>query len=302
MTFNSDQLGMAIFLLVAALFNFAFVITSARRTLSSKTDANGGNVISVKYNMVTYAVLAMACFDIPWVWFCMIQCWNNTFQSNSFNQNTGNDSLGCKFMGWYSSFSLVSMMGSHCLVVNYLKNFHRLDASKDCTESKSSFAGLCSLILTVACLFASLPLIQGDGYKLTPGGFCYADFTNPVQSSIILITVLVLLTVAACLWFQIKRWSQYWYFIVIFFVTWLLWVPATSYGIATGTEIPSPYMIVGAIVGHGNAIINPLLYGVQLFRILDVSGRTDGSKSVGMLDEEDPKIEIGTNNNSQFLT
>jgi hypothetical protein len=298
MSFNTDQLGMAIFLLIAVIFNIWFVATSARRAFKSHINTDGGSVHdSLKYKLVTYSVLAMACFDIPWVWLCMIQCWNNTIQSNSFNQNSGDDSLGCQFMGWYSSFSLVSMMGSHCLVANYLKNWYRPNR-KGCAESKAWFLGLCLVIVLAACLFASVPLIQGDGYKLTTGGFCYSDFTNNVQSSLILTTVMLLLLIAGYLWIQVGRWSHYWYFVVVFFATWLLWIPATSYGIATGEEIPSPYMIVGAIVGHGNAIVNPSLYGVQLFRLMNSTEETVKTDRKELLeDAEDPKIEISSSSN-----
>jgi hypothetical protein len=300
MVFNVDQLGMAIFLLVAALFNIWFIIISARRAFNRTKGPHGFD--SFKYELVTYAVLAMACFDILWVWLCMIQCWNNTFHNNSFNQNSGNDSFGCKFMGWYSSFSLVSMMGSHCLVANYLKNLYHHGAVNGCTESKRSFVGLCVAILVGASLFASFPLIQGGGYKLTTGGFCYSDFTNQVQSIIILSVVLIFLALAGFLWITLHRWRQYWYFSAVFFATWMLWVPATSYGIATGEEIPSPYMIVGAIVGHGNAIVNPLLYGIHLFRLLENSGTKNENETMELLeDTENPKIVISSAANNQQL-
>jgi hypothetical protein len=289
MIFNSDQLGMAIFLLVAVLFNIWFIFTSGRRAICGKKPKSG--LDTFKYKLVTYSVLAMACFDILWVWLCMVQCWNNTFNNNAFNQNYGSDSFGCKFMGWYSSFSLVSMMGSHCLVVNYLKNLYQRE-TKGWTENNLSFMGLCFVILAGASLFASVPLIQGDGYKLTTGGFCYSDFTNKAQSSIILSVVLFLLALAGFLWRKVDRWRQYWYFYAIFFATWFLWVPATGYGIATGEEIPSPYMIVGAIVGHGNAIVNPLLYGVHLFRLLDNAGGKDLNEFKDPSDPEDPETEI----------
>lgn len=297
MAFTSDQLGMAIFLLIAVFFNIWFIYTSARRAFGDKRGAHGFD--SFKYKLVKYAVLAMALFDIPWVWLCMIQCWNNTFNYNSFNQNSGDDSFGCKFMGWYSSFSLVSMMGSHCLVANYLKNLYRRE-TKNCTESNTSFLGLCLAILAGASLFASVPLIQGDGYKLTTGGFCYSDFTNKAQSSVILSIVVSFLVLATFLWIKINRWSQYWYYYAIFFVTWILWVPATSYGIATEEEIASPYMIIGAIVGHGNAIVNPLLYGVHLFHLLDDTGEKSLNESKELLDTDDqPKIEISSANPTQ---
>jgi Na+/proline symporter len=201
-------------------------------------------------------------------------------------------------MGWYSSFSLVGMMGSHCLVANYLKNLYQRE-TEGCTENTTNFMVLCLSLLVGASVFASVPMIQGDGYKLTTGGFCYSDFTNKAQSSVILTVVLLFLIMAGLLWIRINRWGQYWYFVVVFFATWLLWVPATSYGIATGEEIPSPYMIIGAIVGHGNAIVNPLLYGIQLFRVLDYTGGSGKNESKELLDAEDPKIEISAHSNGQ---
>mmetsp|Transcript_4587 Transcript_4587/g.8500 ORF Transcript_4587/g.8500 Transcript_4587/m.8500 type:complete len:115 (-) Transcript_4587:44-388(-) len=106
--------------------------------------------------------------------------------------------------------------------------------------------------------------------------------------------VIFLLGLSFLLWVKVNHWSQYWYYYGIFFVTWSLWLPATSYGIATGEEIPSPYMIIGAIVGHGNAIVNPLLYGIHLFRLLDNTGGKNLNESKELLDVEEPKIEIST--------
>jgi hypothetical protein len=288
MAFNGDQLGMAIFLLIAVLYNAWFIVSSLKRcrdALSSSEQPNKTSS-SLKYQLLTYAVLAMALFDVLWVWLCMIQCWNNTFADNStsFNQNSGNDSFGCKFMGWYSSFSLVSMMGSHCLVVYYLMNY--LKNRNDEQQQKSFFAdtisgflSLTTCLLVATVLFASMPLMQGDGYRLTNGGFCYADFTNTPQASIILIAVLAFLGLAATLWIKIDQWSVYWYYYCIFFMTWILWVPAAIYGMSNGTEIASPYMIIGAIVGHANAIINPILYGSSLFKTLRQKQRQHGEES-----------------------
>ncbi|KAL7469827.1 hypothetical protein ACHAXS_010081 [Conticribra weissflogii] len=279
MAFHSSQAGMAIFLLVAAGFNLWFVLTSFRRAFLAVKDAetstsNGGD------KLVSHAVFAMASFDILWVWMCMIQCWNNTVNDiNEFNQNSGDESFGCKFMGWYSSFSLVGMMGSHCLVVYYLMN-HLKTAEPSCLNSAKGVGILSLSLLLVACLFASMPLMQGDGYALTSGGFCYADFTNKAQASVILSFTLSFLAVSTALWTVIGNWREYWYYYAIFFCTWILWVPAASYGIANDEEIASPYMLIGAIAGHGNAIINPLLYGIDLFRKLNGAGDSSSSEEM----------------------
>jgi hypothetical protein len=299
MAFNTDQAGMAFFLLFAALLNIWFVFRSYARSFrsNSTTRTNSTSAVTEKqprqpcdlsfssqgeshqndaYHLLTYAVLVMATFDIPWVWLCMIQCWNNMVtSSNSFHQNSGDDSFGCKFMGWYSTFSLFSMMGSHCLVACYLMKLllhsggGREKRSQSFWDSPKGLLTLALFIFVAACLFGSMPLLQGDGYRLTNGGFCYADFTNTTQAAVILSVDLAFLSLSTALWFKIGRWTDYyWLFYGVFFATWVLWIPATIYGIATGKEISSPYMLIGAVIGHGNALVNPLLYGIQLFRTL----------------------------------
>ena len=203
--------------------------------------------------------------------------------SNSFHQNSGDDSFGCKFMGWYSTFSLFSMMGSHCLVAFYLMKLQlhngggreKRGSPPNFWDSPMGLLALALFILVAACLFGSMPLLQGDGYRLTNGGFCYADFTNTTQAAVIMSVDLAFLSLSTALWFKIGRWTDYWLFYGVFFATWVLWVPATIYGIATGKEISSPYMLIGAVIGHGNALVNPLLYGIQLFRTLVTDNKND---------------------------
>lgn len=61
-------------------------------------------------------------------------------------------------------------------------------------------------------------------------------------------------------------------------------------------------MILGAIVGHGNAIVNPLLYGVQLFRLMgSTEGNDDKQKSKELMDVEDPKIDTDAANNRRIV-
>ena len=297
---------MAFFLLICTFFNIWFLYVSGRRVFTSSTTQQSTTTTTttpIFFSNLKSSVLVMALFDIPWVWLCAVQCLYNTFTTpDSFHQSSGEDSFGCKFMGWYSSFSMVSMMGSNCLVAFYLSRY--LQATKtnnnNSTTTNNNMTvgfldrkiGLFSVtasILTVACLFASMPLIQGDGYLYTTGGFCYADFTNKTQSSIMLTLVILLLGLSTTLWVKVGL-AQYWYFYGVFFVTWILWIPACIYGIQNGSEIAYPYMLVGAIVGHSNALINPLLYGFHLFHKLAI-GENGNSintnhKIVELADEE----------------
>lgn len=276
---------MAFFLFVCAVFNIWFVYISAKRTFQyapKVVQKEAGKL----YQLLTHSVFVMALFDIPWVILCTVQCWNNTFTTeNSLHQDSGNDSVGCKLMGWYSSFSLVGMMGSHCLVAYYLLRFREVASRSEGPMARSEFLGSLNGLLTLsfailvgAVLFGSFPLMEGGGYALTNGGFCYANFTNKAQSAVMLVIVVSFLALSTYLWNQIGV-MEFWYFYTLFFITWFLWVPATIYGMATGKFIPSPYMIIGAIAGHGNAILNPVLYGKHLFDLIDLSFPQE--KSVG---------------------
>ena len=86
MAFDPNRLGMAIFLLVATAFNIWFVITSYRRSFFTPNRASDiKSIVEVEpASRQSYQLLSNASFDIPWVWLCMIQCWNNTFHQNNF--------------------------------------------------------------------------------------------------------------------------------------------------------------------------------------------------------------------------
>ena len=162
----------------------------------------------------------------------------------------------------------------HCLVVYYLMKHLQKESTTSFLNSKSGWFTMSTILLIAACLFASMPLMQGDEYALTSGGYCYADFTNKTQAAIILSFTLAFLSLSTFLWVKIGQWRDYWYYYLVFFCTWVMWIPATSYGISQSAEIASPYMLVGAILGHAQAIINPLLYGKHLFEKLSIDKET----------------------------
>ena len=83
----------------------------------------------------------------------------------------------------------------------------------------ASSSPLSAILLSVACLFASMPLMQGDVMhsQVTRGGFCYADFTNKAQAATILFFTMAFLAISTGLWIKIGRWREYWYYYTIFF-------------------------------------------------------------------------------------
>jgi len=64
---------------------------------------------------------------------------------------------------------------------------------------------------------------------------------------------------------------------VAFVSAWCLWIPAAFIGLSGGT-FPDGYMISGAVLGHAQAIVNPLLYGVWWRRSLLKHHTADGFK------------------------
>lgn len=271
---NTDQLFMACFLTLCALMNLWFIVTSHRRATTKPTEVKPD---TAAYQLLSNATYAMALFDFPWVFFCFVQCWYNVFTSGQepFNQSSGPNNVGCKFMGWYSSFSLYAMMGSHCLVAYYLYHLLKVRRSSNDDPTLTGFLSttkgfftLASIILVVACVLGLLPLIEGSGYLLTNSGFCYSDFTNRSQSIVMITYVIIMLALSTTLWLQIGM-AKFWVYYTFFFITWFLWIPACAYGIANGIQLKYPYLLVGAIIGHGNALINPILYGLRLYKIVD---------------------------------
>ena len=191
-TFNSNQSGMAFFLMLCSLANIWFVyIGFQRRKIHTKTYPPKG--------MASFesALLFMAVMDTPWVLLCTLQCWINTFtDKNEWHQDWGDDGFGCKLMGFYSVFSLVSMMGSNCLVAYYsLHVGSEPEPGSLCAkmQNPSSVVSLfLGVLLPLAVLEACVPFMDG-GFHLTNGGFCYADWSNRLQASFILVPTLTFL-------------------------------------------------------------------------------------------------------------
>ena len=302
----SSDIGLALWLTLCAIGNVWFIVVSVQRCRKNQ-------------GLLEAALLGMAVMDLPWVWFCLIQCWYNTFNSDplaSFSQHSAEivgSSVGCDFMGVYSSYSLVAMMGSNFLVAAYTL-FLCFPASTggQLVNRMLPTRGRAWRVLAIpfglilfpaSVLFAAFPKLQGDGYKLTNGGFCYADWTSPTQAAVILTICLVLLCFGGSMWGALAR--QLWNTeppskagvktqketsrhrllclvlinVVMFFCVWFLWIPAAIIGMAKEQEPAPPYMIIGGIAGHGQALANPILYGFFLYRFATSYANQDFLKS-----------------------
>ena len=339
---STADLGLALWLTLCAIGNAWFISVSVMRCRRSRRDVAKSASLAEKSPMVeTYnndnnnigpgggatsrrslleaALLGMALMDLPWVWFCMIQCWFNVFNTDptaSFSQHSGSGVVGCDFMGFYS-YSMVAMMGSNGLVAYYTLRLcfpssrttqvlgHLLPTNGNASWRVLTFP-FALVLLPVSVLFAAFPKMQGDGYALTNGGFCYADWTSPAQAAMIFSFCVVLLVAGVGVWWALARQllqSQapttttttsmkatpttsttksthqaaartrrsllclVLGAAVLFFCVWFLWIPAAIIGMAEERMPAPPYMIIGGIAGHGQALANPILFGYFLHRI-----------------------------------
>ena len=49
---------------------------------------------------------------------------------------------------------------------------------------------------------------------------------------------------------------------VAFTSAWLLWLIASPIGLS-GAAFPNGYMLIGGILGHSQALVNPFIYGIR---------------------------------------
>lgn len=297
MDFDYTQLGMAIFLTISLVANIWFVAVGIKRlVLPSK---NAEKKKSGDFENFQVALFFMAAMDVPWVFLCALQCWMNAFGYPGLDQIAGNDGAGCLLMGFYSTFSLFSMMGSNCLVAYYINQALTTDGSKSCggllTKSWTRVVAIfLGALLPLSILFAFIPLMT-EGFALTTGGFCYADWTSPTQSSCILVVVVIFLIVGSVMWCKnaslLGNYKTFAPHASFFFVTWFLWIPAAINGILYQNEIAAPYMLIGGIAGHALALSNPLLYGVFAYKLMESHSSTKVIPSTVNIEAQSPGSE-----------
>jgi len=124
------------------------------------------------------------------------------------------------------------------------------------------------VIILTSLLFAALPFMGVASFEWTGEGFCYMDWRSPVLSSLMLvITTFAILaaTTLVSLSLHKRSWPQPTDLVIIliaFVSAWILWIPSSIIGLAGG-QFPTHLMLVGAIFGHAQALINPLIYGIR---------------------------------------
>jgi len=104
-------------------------------------------------------------------------------------------------------------------------------------------------------------------FTSTGEGFCYADFHDKALAAIMLVVTLgaMLPTIGLLASLLVHGgWpvGDLWLMLLGFVSAWVLWPPASIIGLS-GSAFPQHYMISGGILGHAQAIVNPIVYGLR---------------------------------------
>eukprot|EP00565_Helicotheca_tamesis_P007060 CAMPEP_0185732454 /NCGR_PEP_ID=MMETSP1171-20130828/16241_1 /TAXON_ID=374046 /ORGANISM="Helicotheca tamensis, Strain CCMP826" /LENGTH=230 /DNA_ID=CAMNT_0028401951 /DNA_START=230 /DNA_END=922 /DNA_ORIENTATION=- len=182
---------------------------------------------------------------------------------------------GCDIMGFYSVFASVSgqMLVTQLAAYSYSSVVLNSPWSVGTIAKVSAFAYLSSLIYCI------LPFTGVGSYAPSGEGFCYIDWSN--SALVLLMQMVTVPCMMATIFFygsltfsgtSIKETNEkaicrLWIAASLSYVSaWVLWIPAAFIGLGSDepypTMFPAGYMISGGILGHAQAILNPIIYGV----------------------------------------
>jgi len=246
---DASLLPMPVFLLFACFANFAFLWKSMMRLKSSP------------HSVFSRALVGQAVGELCWVLPCFVQCFitlangeeGDWFQGYLAGQ--GGRSTGCNVMGFYSMFSLIAGMGT-TVVMAWLSSTpaEKLPSVRTITWSLVA-------MIPVALFYGMVPLVGIGAYKFS-SPICYFDWYDPAHAVLILLWTLPMLVLGCgfLLRAALKRPILFLH-LTVFVLGWGLWPPAALIGLS-GADMPNYFMIVGGVLGHGQALVNPLLYGI----------------------------------------
>ena len=259
---------MPVYLFFASIANAYFVVQSiGDLACRGKSKASSDKIL----------LFALAISELIWVLPCFIQCFVVFGDFSEEWQPSIPGTSGCDVQGFYSVFASVSgQMLAIPIARSISKNVR--ESNYDCVVATSvvSFA-----ILACTLVFSLLPFMGVVDYAYSGEGFCYFDFTE--TSHIILLEIVSLTSMILTVYFYVgalnhvnestansfglsssgslKRWISI--MLLNHVVAWFLWIPAGFMGTTydSMSDFPSGYMITGAIFGHAQALVAPILYG-----------------------------------------
>eukprot|EP00413_Alexandrium_margalefii_P048252 CAMPEP_0204610850 /NCGR_PEP_ID=MMETSP0661-20131031/61719_1 /ASSEMBLY_ACC=CAM_ASM_000606 /TAXON_ID=109239 /ORGANISM="Alexandrium margalefi, Strain AMGDE01CS-322" /LENGTH=274 /DNA_ID=CAMNT_0051622677 /DNA_START=3 /DNA_END=827 /DNA_ORIENTATION=- len=244
---SSGYLAMPLFLLAASVANGLFLARATKRLLRAPRSS------------LSRALMGQAVAELVWVLPCFVQCMI-VFAKGSdggWYQGYEADRTGCNVMGFYSVYSLVAGMGTTVIMA-------LLSALSVCKKPQPSPARTTAAVAGVfglALVYAVLPLLGAGKYKyISP--ICYYDWYEPLHSVLVLVWSLPALCAGSAL-LGVGAWKRpiLSLHLLAFLGGWILWLPASIIGLSKST-MPEHMMIVGGVLGHGQALVNPILYGL----------------------------------------
>jgi len=253
--FSYEYFPMFIFLTVAACFNLPFFVRSLVDVLSPSRFRSLPAAPS--------ALLATAFAELSWVLPCMVQCGLQSLRGNG-PCSAPSARLGCDVMGYYSVFGSVAGMTSTVWVS--LLTYRAVVGRAAYSAKVGVLVNVVIMLLTA--VYSALPFMGVGAFTYSGEGFCYFDWYNPALSSTLLLIVIVCMAATlGLLGAALRRggWrSKYDLYLMglSLISAWCLWLPACIMGLA-GVAFPPRFMITGAVLGHAQAIINPLVYGLR---------------------------------------
>lgn len=284
MALQTDFLAMVLFLTVASIANLKFLAVAAKDRKDKRTDAASSR-----------ALLGLGVAEMCWIVPCWLQCLVSLFSEPDAHVNAAQQSWGCNLMGTYSVFASVPGIILSSLMA-YLSYCHVVKGRPATTQLVTNTI-MVAFGLGVA-FTAAIVIIDG-GFTFSGAGYCYIDFGS-VWQAVVMEAICYPCVLCALYWFAAAacarappsgvasssdsddngkdlvasetsrqplpegRW--WWLFALSFGTAWMWWLPAPI--IVEMSELPYPasmpggYMITAGFFGHGQALLNPLLYGL----------------------------------------
>jgi len=146
----------------------------------------------------------------------------------------------------------------------------------------------CLLTAVILGIIPIMPGVRDDaGYAAMGEGFCYWDMAADGPAVVMLLLTLVLISVTVVLNcksvralhlqdevdFKAEKYAVTAVLAMSYLLTWILW-PVASILTLSDQSFPSGLMIAGGMLGHAQALVNPVLYG-WAWRRYFLDGRTE---------------------------
>jgi len=267
-----DNTLFPVYLFFASIANVIFLYIAARDLSQGKSDRAS-----------SWVILSLAVAELLWCVPCWLQCLARMISDDGdywWIPNAPSYSVGCDLMGFYSIFASVS--GMLLVLVIALMSYCSLVIKEKLTVQNTLI--LIVVAYGVALLECMFPIFGVGSFRYSGEGFCYIDWSDLGQAICMEIVTypafIVTSYLFACcamhkeepegegLGMSVTKRPCWWWslFAVSYMSAWVLWIPAIFIGQDNSQPypkmFPEGYMVSGGALGHLQAVLNPLLYGI----------------------------------------